>query len=427
MSNRTRWLNLDAILFCLFCAAWYFHATVWNIIPQLSRPSDFTLYYAAARDILAGRSPFVTEGYIYPPLLASLLTPLAALSYVAARWVWFLVSQLCLLSAAWLMWKHMGRDWTAACSIAFVWVFGGAAVESLALGQLGPPLVLLLVIAYTQRGWQPAAAAGFGLALKFIPGVLAAALLLRRDWRGLLIFAIVALAFLAIPWSFTACCLDGPKAPAGTDTWTGTPAILSWSLPSVALRILDPLTPGADSLPRDWEAGNDLPHLRLPASRRWISIGIAIATMLGGFAVVAFLLQGPLSTAQLPFVMAALISLSLAAAPVAWTHYQVMQYPGVSLLLCHTWRRGPMGRSWATFAATLACAALLYPVPVAILTEYYAKYGKWTAASPATLYLWTSVTPLAALALFWLLLRAGAKISNPFANKAFANDATGVS
>ncbi len=195
----------------------------------------------------------------------------------------------------------------------------------------------------------------------------------------------------------------------------------------MVLRILDPPTSGADSLPRDWEGGNDLPHLRLPATRRFISIGVACATMLGGFAVVAFLLQGPLSTAQLPFVMAALISLSLAAAPVAWTHYQVMQYPGVALLLCHTWRRGPMGRSWATFAATLACAALLYPAPVAILTAYYDKYGKFTAASPATLYLWTSVTPLAALALFWLLVRAGAKISNPFANKAFANDATGVS
>jgi hypothetical protein len=417
-----RGVQWPAILFCLLCAAWYFRVNVWNIIPELSHPSDFTLYYHAAQDVLAGHSPFVTEGYIYPPLLACLLTPLAALNYVAARWAWFLFSQACLLAAACLMWKSIGRDWAATCSIACVWAFGGAAVESLALGQLGPPLALLLAIAYTQRGWRPAAAAGFGLALKFIPGVLAAALLVRRDWRGLLVFAIVALVFLAIPWSFTACCLEGPKTPAGTDTWTGTPAILSWSLPSVALRFLDPLTPGAGPLPRDWEAGNDLPHLRLLASRRWISIGVAIATMLGGFVVVAFLLKGPLSTAQLPFVMAALISLSLAAAPVGWTHYQVMQYPGIALLLCNTWRRGLIGRSWAMFAATLTCAALLYPAPVAILTEYYGKYGKWTAASPVTLYIWTSVTPFAALALFWLLVRAGAKIS-----KAFANDATGVS
>jgi hypothetical protein len=357
----------------------------------------------------------LTEGYIYPPLLAELLTPLAALSYVAARWAWFLFSQLCMLAAAWLMWKHMGRDWLAACSIAFVWALGGAAVESLALGQLGPLLVLLLAIAYTESGWRPAAAAGFGLALKFIPGVLAAALLLRRDWRGLLIFAAVAFVFLALPWSFTACCLDGPKTPAGTDTWTGTPATLSWSVPSVVLRILDPPTTGADSLPRDWEAGNDLPHLRLPASRRWISLAVAFATMLTGLGLLAFMMNGRISTAQSPFAMAALISLSLAASPVAWTHYQVMQYPGVALLLVHTMR----SRLWAMLTAALACAALLYPLPVAILTAYFGKYGKWTAASPATLYLWTSVTPTAALVLFWLLIRA-AKMSPAPASDASA-------
>ena len=98
-------------------------------------------------------------------------------------------------------------------------------------------------------------------------------------------------------------------------------------------------------------------------------------------------------------------SLCLAAAPVGWTHYQVMQYPGIALLLSYAAQK----RSWPLLAGTLACAALLYPVPVAILSDYYQKYGKFTAASPATLYLWTSVAPLAALALFGLLVRATAK------------------
>jgi hypothetical protein len=140
--------------------------------------------------------------------------------------------------------------------------------------------------------------------------------------------------------------------------------------------------------------------------------------MLVGLAVLAFMLKCRLSTVQSPFVMAALISLSLAASPVGWTHYQVMQYPGVALLLFHTMR----SRLWTMFAAALASAALLYPLPVAVLTAYYEKYGKWTAASPATLYFWTSVTPLAALALFWLLVRAAAKIS-----PAPAGDASAVS
>ena len=44
-------------------------------------------------------------------------------------------------------------------------------------------------------------------------------------------------------------------------------------------------------------------------------------------------------------------------------------------------------------------------VPVAILTAYYQSHGGWTAASPATLYIWTSVTPVASLLLFGLLVR----------------------
>lgn len=392
-------------LFLCFCAVWYIHETVATVIPELSHPSDFSPYYQAAQNVLAGHSPFVTQGYIYPPLLAYLLTPLAVLSYVGARWVWFLFSQACMLAAAGLMWKSMVRDGVhggiAACSIAFVWASGGAAAESLALGQLAPLLVLVLAIAYTQRDWRSAASAGFGLALKFIPGVLAAALLLRRDWRGLLILAGVALALLAIPWSYTACCLDGPKAPAGTDTWTGTPATLSWSLPSVVLRILDPPTAGAAHLPRDWETGNDLPDLRLPANSRWISIDVALATLLGGIAILAFATNGALSDAQLPFAMAALTSLSLAAAPVGWTHYQVMQYPGIALLLSFAFEQ----RRWLILGATLVSGAALYPLPVAILSYFYAKHGTFAALSPATLYLWTSVTPLAALALFGLLVK----------------------
>jgi len=33
------------------------------------------------------------------------------------------------------------------------------------------------------------------------------------------------------------------------------------------------------------------------------------------------------------------------------------------------------------------------------------RYGAWTAASPATLYAWTSVTPIASLALFGIAMR----------------------
>lgn len=385
------------ILFVALCAAWYSRVTVAEVIPSLKQPSDFSMYYQAAGNVAAGKSPFVTEGYIYPPLLAELLAPLKAVSYETARWIWFLFSQACLLGAAWLTWRALDADWIAACIVALVWAAGGAATESLALGQPGPVLTLLLAIAYWQRGWRRAGAAGIGLAVKLIPGVVGVAFLLRREWRTLGIFAGVSAALLAAPWLVVACCLDGPKAPEGSATWTGTPAVLSWSLPSVALRAMGPRPEQGGPLPSAWESGNDLPHLNLPASQRWISIGVAAAVLLIGCGVLARVRP---SEKAIPLAMAALVALALAASPVCWTHYQILQYPGVALLLGHAAR----GQRWGLLAAVLTLGALLYPLPVGVLADYYVKYGKWTE-SLATFYFWDSIAPFASLGLFGLLVR----------------------
>jgi len=96
-----------------------------------------------------------------------------------------------------------------------------------------------------------------------------------------------------------------------------------------------------------------------------------------------------------------LISLTVAAIPVSWSHYQILQYPGLALLLCHAVKQ----RRWLLGACTVVLGALLYRIPAEVLFDYHARYAGWSAASPATLYIWTSVTPIAALLLFGMLLR----------------------
>jgi hypothetical protein len=98
--------------------------------------------------------------------------------------------------------------------------------------------------------------------------------------------------------------------------------------------------------------------------------------------------------------MVALVSLSLAAAPVCWSHYQVLQYPGVALLLANSIRL----RAWRTTAAVILCFLLLHRLPETALTHYHDEQSGWTAASPATVYVWTSVAPLSCLGLFGLAL-----------------------
>jgi len=382
------------------CIAWYLIANVWRVIPELPKsPSDFSVYYRSGQALRHGTSPFLQPEYDYPPLIAFLAAPLTLLNYVAARWIWFLLSQACLLLAAWWMWRALGRDRIAACSAIVVWALGGAIAENLALGEAGPLLVLVFAAAYTREGTKQGAYIGFGAALKFIPAVLAAALALRRDRRAIGGLATGILGFLILPWLVLQYGLSGPPAPRTTGYWMGTPAILSWSLPSAVLRAMDPPKRGAH-LPPDWEYGNATTAIARPWPR-FISVAVALCTLGAGLLALLWISHGKLNAKQSPFAMAGLLSLSLAAAPICWTHYQVMQYPGLALLLCAAWRR----RSWVHLSSIVLLGACLYQLPVGVLTDYYRQHGGWTAASPPTLYFWTTVTPIASLVLFALFLR----------------------
>lgn len=67
--------------------------------------NDFNVYYHAAREVLAGRDPYQKSlgdwtPYLYPPLLAELLVPLATLPLPVAAYVWFLISAASMFSAA---------------------------------------------------------------------------------------------------------------------------------------------------------------------------------------------------------------------------------------------------------------------------------------------------------------------------------------
>jgi hypothetical protein len=390
-------------LFLALCAGWYLNENLRQQLPGLiDTPSDFTHYYQAARQVAHGLSPYGDASYDYPPAVAFVLTPLALTDYVTARRIWFAASHVFLLLAAWLMWRALGADLLAACCVACVWAFGAAAGESLSLGQLGPLLVLLLALAYTRVSSAQGISAGVGLALKFIPGLLAVVILLRRDWRALAGMATAVGIAVLLPAALIAHWNPALASPIRADYWMGTPAILSWSAPSVVLRALDPPGRGRP-LPQDWEFGNSPASTHLPPGRRAISVAVAAAILLAGMGALAIGCGGQLGADQAPFAAAALLSLGVAASPISWTHYQILQYPGLALLLCSALRR----RAWILAAATVVLGALLYPVPVAVLRGYYLGHGGWTAASPATLYAWTSVTPVAALVLFGVLSYVG--------------------
>ena len=384
---------------CAICLLWYGWSNVVKAVPDLPKPSDLSWHLNAAQALLRGETPYTDTNYDYPPLAAFLATPLARLSYPQARWVWFIVSHGFLLATAYLVWWHLGSGRLALGCTALVWAFGGAARENLALGQLAPFLALLLAVAYFQRGVAGGFAAGFGFGLKFIPGVLGLPLLIGRKWKSVAGALLGGVIGFVLPW-IAIYSFSGPKAPLRADYWMGTPAIMSWSVPSSVLRVLDPATKGP-YLPLNWSNGNGANNIRLSARERLISLSVAVSLLLVG-AVMVVVLTWQRPDASMPYAMAGLISLGLAASPISWTHYQLLQYPGLALLLHEAFRR----KKWAVFAAAAIAGLATYQIPVAVLTAYFHRYGRWTADSPLTLYIWTNVTPAACLLLFGLHLCA---------------------
>jgi hypothetical protein len=395
-----RWLgNIVCALILCACLLIYVRTSILQPMAKLPEPSDSAAYFHAAQDVLRGESPYSNPVFFYPPLLAFLMLPLAAVDYVTARWIWFILSQMFLLGAAGLLWRGLGGGRVALCCIACVWAFGGAINETLRQGQLTPVLVLILVIACMQRGRLRGAAAGLGFALKYFPGIIALPLLLGRRWRELVASLAVVLAGLFVPWLILAEFFAGARTPVSATYWMGTPAMFSWSVPSMVLRLLSPIHRGAP-MPWEWEFGNVAADLHLSTRLEWISVATACAVLIAGIAALAVICRGRLDDRQIPWAMAALMALSLAVAPVSWTHYQLLQYPGVAMLLTFALRR----REWWLALAAAASFALVYQVPQHFLIAYRHAHHGWTTASPATLYFWTSVPPLATLAIFVLAL-----------------------
>lgn len=323
--------------------------TVW---PFLFRSEgDFGHFYTAGRALLQGESPYAAW-LAYPPLMPLLMVPFGALDLQAARIAWFLASHACVLGAAALLWRPLGADVPALAAIAAVWALGGAAQETLALGQVTPLLLLLVAWAFRTDQVRPgrsAAVLGLAAAVKLWPGLLLAADLLPGRRRALLAGVGTAALGVAIPLILLTILVPPPWAPLNAGFWMGTPAPLNVSLPATALRLTYSRT--GDRIPGDWETGTH-PRLELPAWRQAVTAGTAAAALLAGLLAAGLASR---SRRSRPHLLAALVALALLVSPISWYHYQMMQFPGFALLAAGALR----GRSWGRLAGVAVLAMAL--------------------------------------------------------------------
>ena len=154
----------------------------------LLHKTDLTCYTVAAAAFFDGRNPYDVANprgwrYLYPPLFAILLWPLAALDSQWQAVIWYFVSLL----FAWGCWREgkriwrrvvvdPGRDKSTPTGLAPPAWLGAIAAATLALpalnclqrGQVGILVVYLMLLGYRlvaeNRSWWGALAGGAGMA-----------------------------------------------------------------------------------------------------------------------------------------------------------------------------------------------------------------------------------------------------------------------
>jgi len=182
---------------------------------QVRDGNDFPIYWQAARDLLAGRSPYDVgtglHGYVYLPWFALAIVPLAFLPLPTAAACWVAANLLFVAFAVRELRRALavagpgaphGPTWRLLALAALP--LAGLAHDNLVLGQANL-LLLALVAVVVRAGVAPAtsplqgAALGLAAALKMSAGLLALPLALRRRGRLLAVAALAVGVALVAP------------------------------------------------------------------------------------------------------------------------------------------------------------------------------------------------------------------------------------
>jgi Glycosyltransferase family 87 len=180
---------------------WYYDPAL-HAIAGWSVPPDFSDFYLAAEAVRSGHSPYQLDlpagwlGYVYPPLLAWLLTPLTFLSVPVAVSLWALLSILFVVAALYVLGV---RDWRCY-PVALLWPFNRSAIE---FGAIEGLLVLAVSLSwrYRETPVRASLAGGFSIALKLYVWPLAL-------WHGLsgrtrtgLLTCAATVGCVLVPWA----------------------------------------------------------------------------------------------------------------------------------------------------------------------------------------------------------------------------------
>lgn len=183
--------------------------------------NDFNVYYFASTEMIEGRDPYQNSlgswtPYLYPPLLAELLIPLALAPLPVAAFLWYLIGAASIAAAAWMSAKmsanvaseksgikfHMkfdpAFDTTGLVALASLILLARFVLDNFAMGQANTLVVFFAVahLHFYQRGkrlWS-ALALALAVSIKVTPALF----FVYHLAKGRIKFAAGSLALLAV-------------------------------------------------------------------------------------------------------------------------------------------------------------------------------------------------------------------------------------
>lgn len=178
---------------------------------------DFFEFFSAARAMAEGQDIYASGspgyGYIYPPLLAFLLLPLARLGLAAASWVWLGVNLAALGASLYLLSRETLRRFgleaqhllQSAAALLSAALLADKLRSELEMGQSNLLMLLAWAAALALLDRRPLLAGlalGLGANLKYLTLLAVPYLIIRRRYRaaGATVAATIALALLPAAW-----------------------------------------------------------------------------------------------------------------------------------------------------------------------------------------------------------------------------------
>lgn len=315
---------------------------------------DFDVYLTAARRVAVGASVYAPAdtlprppcigpealAYLYPPLLAVLLRPLAATSPCQAERIWFAINLAAVAMLPWLLVQLVGRArspawWALALGVAAAPM---ATLETVALGQVNALVLVAMlgavILAGRGRVWPAALLLALAVGLKGVP--VALGLVALAPGRRRLLVAVVVATAAVLALSF---------------------ALAPGSGPGQFLRVLDGRTEAGISEGHNasWVAavvragGTDPGPARLLS--RLNTLLVLAAAALAWWRARGDL--GPLRLVALGF------ALSVALSPVFEVHHQMLLYPALMVLAVAIGRQPHPGWRVAGSVGLVLLAAVL--------------------------------------------------------------------